>query len=163
MSSTVASTTPRSVRAWTVRSTSSASDEGFVLALLEATHVDQPGGDDLSAVDGSDAGHRHEDPAPAGHLDHQADNAGAALPREDDHHITHAPDLVAERVEDAQLRPAGQRRLGWGRSRDLRLSGPVKSGAEVGSQQARRGGHGCTLEHSRCATRRIDQGGRDVR
>ena len=48
----------------------------------------------------------HEHPATSGHLDHQADDAGAAAggtERDDD--VAHPTDLVAERVEHAQ---AGQ-------------------------------------------------------
>ena len=50
-------------------------DQGLVAALLEAAHVDQAGGDDLTALDRGDPGHRHEDPAPPRHLDDQADDA----------------------------------------------------------------------------------------
>ncbi len=66
---------PRRVRTWTGRSKQLGDDQGLVGALLEAAHVDQAGGDDLTGVDRGDPGHRHEDPAPPGHLDDQADDA----------------------------------------------------------------------------------------
>ena len=53
--------------------------QGLVGALLEAAHVDQAGGDDLPGVDARHPGHRHEHPAPAGHLDDQADDARRAV------------------------------------------------------------------------------------
>ena len=51
-----------------------AEDQRLGRPLLEPAHVDQPGGDDLAGVDRGHPGHRHEDPAPAGHLDDQAEH-----------------------------------------------------------------------------------------
>ena len=88
-------------------------DEGLVAALLEAAHVDQPGRDDLATLDRGHPGHRHEDPASTRHLDDEADDArSAAGDVEGDDDVADAADLVAERVEDAQLGRVGRRRRG---------------------------------------------------
>ena len=82
--------------------------ENLVRALFEAAHVDQAGGDDGPGVDRGDAGHRHEHPTPAGHLDDEPDHPGlGTVDREHHDDIAHPADLVTERVEDAQ---AGQSR-----------------------------------------------------
>ena len=49
-------------------------------ALLEAAHVDQAGRDDLAALDGGHAGHRHEDAPPARHLDDEPERFSDASP-----------------------------------------------------------------------------------
>ena len=98
-------------------------DQGLVAALLEAAHVDQAGGDDLTALDRGDPGHRHEDASPPGHLDDQADDArpGAAQAEGDDD-VADPADLVTERVEDAELGQAADEGAGR-RAHADRLSG----------------------------------------
>ena len=82
--------------------------EGLGGALLEAAHVEQPGRVDLPAVDVGHPGHRHEDPAPAEDLGHQAEHPGLAGLRAQRHdEVAHLADLVAHGVEDRQPDEAG--------------------------------------------------------
>ena len=79
--------------------------EHLVGALLEPAHVDQAGRDDLAAVDGGHPGHRHEDAAPAGHLDDEPDDAGAAPATRRTSRRRRAPARPGHR--------AGRTRSGW--------------------------------------------------
>ena len=75
------------------------------------------------AVDAGDPGHGHEDPAPAGDLDDEADDARAARVGAKSTTTSRTPtDLVAERVEDAQAGEARDEDAGRRCSRP-RLSG----------------------------------------
>ena len=129
----------------TVRSSSSREHQGLGRALLEATHVDQAGRDDLAGVDGGHAGHRQEDAAPPRHLDDQTQHARRLAPdpqRDDD--VAHPAHLVSDRVEDGGVCQACDEDSCRRRSRCLRLAASTRSTAdrerESPARRGRRGG-----------------------
>ena len=126
--------------------------QGLGGALLEAAHVDQAGGDDLAAVDVGDPGHRHEDPAPAEHLDDQAEHARPApAGAERDHDVADPADLVAERVEDAQAGQAADEDAGRGAHAGTGY--PAGADRGVAARAGCRAGAGAAAASARAASR----------
>ncbi|OIQ78098.1 hypothetical protein GALL_402070 [mine drainage metagenome] len=74
--------------------------QGLGGALLEPPHVHQPGGDHLPDVDAGHARERQEHAATPGHFDDQPDRAGSPARPEQHDDVAHAPDQVADGVED---------------------------------------------------------------
>ena len=103
-------------------------DQRLGRPLLEPAHVEQAGRVDLPAVDVRHPGHRHEDPATAEHLGHQAEHARLVDLGPDGHHeVADLADLVALGVEDRQPDEAGHVDAGGGRAhvpRRYRAPGP---------------------------------------
>ena len=106
--------------------------------LLEAAHVEQPGRVDLPAVDVGHPGHRHEDPAPAEDLGHQAEHARLLDLGADRHdEVAHLADLVALGVEDRQPDEAGHVDAGGGGAHvRTRYRPPRVRGAGAGAPDA---------------------------
>ncbi len=76
-------------------------------ALLEAAQVDEAGRDDLPRPDARHAADGEEHPAPAGHLDHEADHARSIRAPVDDQHVADLADLVARGVENGAPAQSG--------------------------------------------------------
>src|SRR5690606_24885425 len=79
----------------------------FAWSRLEATHVDESGGENLAGSDRGDASDRHEHLPPTGDLDHQSDHARRHGTSVDDDDVTDLAEPVADGVEDGA---AGQAR-----------------------------------------------------
>ena len=80
-------------------------DQRLVGALLEPAHVDQSGRDHLPCVQRGHAGHGDEHPPTPWHLGDEPDHPGPEGRRAERHDdVTHPPDGVSQRVEDAQSR-----------------------------------------------------------
>ena len=108
-----------------------AEHQGLGGPLLEAAHVDQAGRDDLAGVDGGHPGHRHEDPAAAGHLDDQAEDAGLLRADAQGRRRRRAPGRPGRPSgRTAEYRP-GARRRPWSarRSRGQATGGTLPRGS----------------------------------